>query len=95
MSKENEIMSFLHEKVFDPVLNSKDASKSLKSGVNLTIARMKDLKAEKMRQYFWSAISGTDRSIGFAKLLKDSGFIRFEEVLEEFREKFDDNWLRK
>lgn len=94
MTKEQEIMAYLHEKVFDPVLNSKTASKKLKSGVNLTIARLNNLTAEKMVHYYWSAVSGTDRSIGFAKLMKDENFMRFEEVLEEFREKFNDKWLR-
>ena len=34
MTKEEELMSFLHEKVFDPILNSKEASAKIKSGVN-------------------------------------------------------------
>ena len=54
--KEKEIMNFLHEKVFDPILNSTDSSKNVKSGVRLTITRMNKLTAEKMIQYFWSAL---------------------------------------
>ena len=57
MTKEQELMIFLHDKVFDPILNSKSASKSVKSGVNLTIARMNRLNAEKMVQYYWAALS--------------------------------------
>lgn len=53
MTKEQELMIFLHNKVFDPVLNSKSATKNVKSGVNLTIARMNKLNAEK-----WFNISG-------------------------------------
>lgn len=30
MTKEQELMIFLHDKVFDPILNSKSASKSVK-----------------------------------------------------------------
>ena len=48
MTKEQEIMNFLHEKVFDPILNSKNAPANIKSGVNLTIGRMNKLSAEKM-----------------------------------------------
>ena len=48
MTKEQELMIFLHDKVFDPILNSKTASKSVKSGVNLTIARMNRLNAKKI-----------------------------------------------
>ncbi|MBP1920314.1 hypothetical protein [Youngiibacter multivorans] len=94
MTKEQELMDYLDMKVFNPVLTSKTAPKELKRGINLTIMRMKSLTAEKMVQYFWSAIIGTERSIGFAKLMKDAEFIRFEDVLEEFRLKFDDKWLK-
>lgn len=87
-------MNFLHEHVFKPVLDSPNASKELKSGVNLTIARMKQRDAAGMVHYFWSAVIGTERSIGFAHRMKVEGFIRFEEVLEDFRVRFDDAWLQ-
>jgi hypothetical protein len=53
-TKEQEIMQFLLERVFDPVLNSPTASKSLKQGVRLTIVRMEQRDAIGMIQYFWS-----------------------------------------
>lgn len=94
MTKEQELLAFLHQHVFDPVLNSRTASKELKSGVNLTIARMSQRDAAGMVQYFWSAVIGTERSIGFAHRMREEGFSRFEEVLEEFRICFNDAWLR-
>ena len=93
MTKEDEIMSFLHTKVFDPVLNSPTASRNIKSGVNLTIARMQERDAVGMLSYFWSAISGTEHSIRFAELMKEEGFDRFEEVREVFAQKFNNDWL--
>lgn len=87
-------MGFLHEKVFDPILNSKDAPANIKSGVNLTIARMNKLTADKMVQYFWSALS-TDNAIAFSKKMKAEGLPRFEDVLEEFRDSFNDSWLNR
>ncbi len=93
MSKEKEIMDFLHKKVFDPILNSPSSSTSVKNGVNLTIGRMNRLPAEKMIQYFWSALA-TENAIVFAKRLKQEDMPRFEDVFEEFRDKFNDKWLR-
>jgi hypothetical protein len=93
MTKEHEIMSFLHEKIFDPILNSPDAPDDLKKGVRYTIMRMNERNAEGMIHYYWSAIIGTERSIGFARRMKDEGFTRFEEALEEFRVRFTDEWL--
>ncbi|MGN1002422.1 MAG: hypothetical protein ACI4PC_06590 [Oscillospiraceae bacterium] len=94
MTKEQEIMDFLHEKVFDPILDSRDAPGNIKSGVNLTISRMSRLNAEKMIQYFWSALA-TDNAISFSKKVKAEGLPRFEDVFEEFRDRFNDEWLRK
>lgn len=93
MTKEQEIMSFLHEKVFDPVLNSKTASKELKAGINLTIARMLPRDAVGMIHYFWAAVIGTEKSIGFAAMMKKEGFNRFEEAIDDFRIRFGDEWI--
>jgi hypothetical protein len=93
MTKEEEIMEFLHKNVFDPILYSPIASSSLKQGVQYTIMRLNRLDATGMIQYYWSAIVGTERSVDFAHLMKEEGFTRFEEVIDEFRERFDDEWL--
>jgi hypothetical protein len=49
-----------------------------------------------MVTYYWSAIHGTDRSIRFAADMRSEGYTRFEdrEILEEFRIRFGDDWLR-
>jgi hypothetical protein len=88
VSKEDEIMNFLHENVFDPVLSSPTASKSLKAGVRLTITRMRQRDALGMIKYYWSAIIGTDRSTRFAEEMRREGFVRFEETIDEFRQRF-------
>lgn len=94
MTKEDEIMDFLSQRVFDPILHSAKASENLKQGVRLTITRMKQRNAVGMLQYYWSAIIGTERSPGFATQMRSEGFTRFEEVIDEFRARFTDEWLR-
>ncbi len=91
--KEQEILSFLHQRVFDPILSSPAASEKLKQGVRMTIIRLEQRDAQGMIQYYWSAIIGTERSVGFAALMRQEGFSRFEEALEEFRVRFDDAFL--
>ena len=88
MTKEEEILNFLSTNVFDPILSSKTASKALKTGVRTTIYRLKQRDAKGMVQYFWAALKGTPRSIKFAELMKKEGVKRFEDVLDEFRERF-------
>jgi hypothetical protein len=94
-TKEREIMHFLHERIFDPILQSPQASDKLKQGVRFTIMRLEERDAAGMIQYYWSAIVGTERSIGFAALMRKEGFGRFEEAIDEFRVHFNDKFLRQ
>jgi len=93
-SKEKQIMDYLMSNVFTPILDSDRASSSLKQGIRLTIMRLNERDAVGMLSYYWSAIIGTERSTKFAKLMKKEDFVRFEELIEEFREKFNDKWLK-
>jgi hypothetical protein len=94
MTKEDELMNFLTVKVFGPILDSPKASRELKSGVHLTIGRMRQLDAKGMVQYYWSCLAD-ESAIRFSKEIKHEHFTRFEDVLEEFRDRFNDNWLRQ
>ena len=89
-----EVLHYLHEHVFDPILDSPTASEKLKQGVRLTIMRMNERDPAGIVQYYWSAVIGTERSTKFARLMRAEKFTRFEEVLEEFRERFGDKWFR-
>ena len=66
-------MDFLHRRIFDPILQSHDASEQLKQGVRYTIMRMEQRDAGGMIKYYWSAIVGTERSVGFAALMRQGG----------------------
>ncbi|MFB6459296.1 hypothetical protein [Bradyrhizobium tunisiense] len=93
--KEQRIMRFLNERVFEPILVSPNASKKLKDGVRYTIMRLNERDAAGMIHYYWSAIVGTERSVGFAALMRQEGFGRFEEAIDEFRLHFNDQFLRQ
>lgn len=94
-TKEEEIMDFLHKKVFDEILLSPKASPELKQGVRYTVMRLNERDAVGMIDYYWSAVIGTDRSKGFAARMKKEGFKRFEEAIDEFRDRFDPKLWRK
>ena len=88
-------MDFLRSRIFNPILQSPQASDKLKQGVRYTMMRLEQRDAAGMIQYYWSEIIGTERSIGFAALMRQEGFDRFEEALEEFRVRFNDAFLRR
>ncbi len=93
MTKEQEILDFLHARVFDHITESANASTTLKQGVRLTIMRLEQQSAVDMVNYYRSAMIGTDRSSEFARLMRNEGFTRFEQVIDEFRDRFNDEWL--
>ncbi|MEO8513351.1 MAG: hypothetical protein ABI543_07325 [Ignavibacteria bacterium] len=88
-------MNFLNKNVFNPIINSSTASQKLKIGVRQTKMKLRHKDALGMMMFYWSSIVGTSRSTPFAAQMKKEGFTRFEEVLDEFREKFNEEWLRK
>jgi hypothetical protein len=58
------------------------------------VSKISERDAPGMIQYYWSAIVGTERSVGFAALMRHEGFGRFEEAIDEFRLLFNDEFLR-
>lgn len=92
--KELELLNYLKQKVFNPILNSDSASFRLKQGVRHTVNTMRKLDAKGMLSYYWSSIIGSSKSRSFSRLMKEEGFTRFEEVVDEMRVKFDDKWFR-
>lgn len=92
--KKAEVLAYLNQMVFNPILDSDRASAKLKAGIRTTLSRMSARDAAGVVQYFWSAVIGTDRSVVFARQMREEGFNRFEEIIEPFRERFNDRWLR-
>lgn len=90
MTKEQEIMNFLDTMVFEPVLSTKNLPTDIKSGVSLTRARMNRLSAAKMIQFFWSVLT-TENGLAFSKKMKSENLPRFEDVCEEFKQRFNDD----
>ncbi len=67
--------------------------KDIEAGVHRTIDSFKAQDAAGMIEHYWKSIRGTDGSIAFSGMLKQHGFKRFEDVLEEFRIRFNNEWL--
>ncbi|WP_438395269.1 hypothetical protein [Caballeronia sp. DA-9] len=92
--KKAEVLAYLNETVFNPILDSDHASSKLKAGIRMTLARMSGRDAAGIVHFFWAAVTGTERSVSFARQMREEGFTRFEEIIEPFRERFNDKWLR-
>ena len=92
-----EMDNYFNTKLFEPTIKYAidNNIKEIAQGARYTRMRMSQLDSKKKLQYFWSAIQGTDKSIEFSKLLKDNGVLRFEDILEEVRVKFHDDYFKE
>ena len=95
MSKEEQVLSYLYDRIFLDVINSKTASKKAKNIVNKTIMCLKQLPLESMIQYVWNAVYEEDNNGDRANnILKKEGFTTFQDIIEEFKIKFDDKFIK-
>ena len=80
-----ELIKFLEENVFIPAETNPDADVTIKRKINATRMRLNNLdSAEKVRQYFWSAM-GTYRGIHSYNKISSIGERTFEDVRDEFK----------
>jgi len=91
MTKERQIMNFLMEYIFNPILASPAETTFMKQGVNITISQMENMCADEMVKYFWGTIVGMNRSTHFAKHFRKKEFV---EAANEFGKRFSDEWLK-
>ncbi len=94
MGKEKEVLTFLRKHLFNRVLALDYITKELESYIVDTIKALKDRNAVGMVHYFWSTIGGGEMKKVFQQRLMDEGFLDFEEVVEEFKVRFNGEWLR-
>ena len=92
-----EMDNYFNARLFEPTIKyaTDNNIKEIAQGARYTRMRMSQLDSKKKLQYFWSAIQGTEKSIKFSKLLKDPGVLRLEDILEEVREKFNDEYFKE
>jgi len=93
-AKKREILDYLNERIFNVLQSDMAIPSSVRRGLNLTKARLTAYPSPKsIVKFFWSAVSGTDRSIKMYTAMKQSNLVTFEDILPEFRERFNDKWL--
>jgi hypothetical protein len=80
-----ELIKFLETKVLILTENHPDADVTIKRKINATRMRLGNLEsAEKVRQYFWSAMA-TDNGIDSYNKISSIGAPTFEDVRSEFK----------
>ena len=80
-----ELISFLEENVLIPTEHNPNVDVTIRRKVNATRMRLNNQEnAEKVRQYFWSAMA-TDNGIDSYNKISSIGAPTFEDVRTEFK----------
>lgn len=80
-----ELINFLEQKVLTPTESNLNADSTIKKKVNITRIRLNEqVSAEKVEQYFWSAMA-TDNGIDSYIKISSIGAPTFEDVRDEFK----------
>lgn len=86
-----ELLDYFDKNMFTPNIRKAEqlGETNVVKGLRLTWIRLQNRDAKGIVHYYWSAVSGTDKSIAFSKEMKRCGLVRFEDLLEDFRERFN------
>lgn len=93
--RKGEMIRYFNETIFEPAIQYgiEHNIPKMSQGARYTRMRFKLLSSDKILHYFWSAIIGTDKSIPFSKLLKDNNVLRFEDIIDDVRDRFGNDYF--
>jgi hypothetical protein len=94
MTKEEELIAFLHENLYDPILAMKDLSPDDRNEINRIIDEMNYLEARRMIQYFYNTLI-TYNEILYPRRNKKESVPDLNKIFEEIRTKYNGEWLCK
>jgi hypothetical protein len=87
LPKEHEIMMFLREKIFDPIVSAPQASNALKKETVLIVQSFTQMDRPKIAAAWLREISkGIDSEL--IRMMEAEGFMYHQDTLNEFQERF-------
>lgn len=93
MTKKEELLYFLQDNLFNPILNSPLASSELKFDFSAMLASIKDFSAEGIVLYFWTTMDHQEVHMVFSERLYHEASLDFSNFIEAFKSQFTYDWL--
>ena len=94
MSKKDELLHFLENRLFEPILSSPIASDELKYDFSSMKSTINQFSTEGILRYFWTTMTNDEVQMVFTDRLEDEAFIDFTAFLNDFKSYFTYDWLR-
>nr|WP_302598899.1 hypothetical protein [uncultured Cellulosilyticum sp.] len=93
MNKKQQLLNYLDENLFNPIISAPYASSQLKEDFSHTREVLKDFSAEGILYYIWNSFANKDTEAVISHRLMDEGFSSYNQVLDTFKQEFSYEWL--
>lgn len=93
MNKKEELLYFLQNHLFDPVLYSPFTSHELKYDFKSMLKMIQNFSAEGILLYFWTTMANEEVKMIFSHRLHEEGITDYDAILCQFKNRFTYDWL--
>lgn len=94
MNKKEELLAFLNDELFNPILQSTHTSSELKYDFEQLLATISHFSVEGILIYFWTTMTHAEIKMIFSHRLEEEASLDFHSFLDQFRSYFTYEWLR-
>lgn len=93
MNKKQELLNYLQNELFNPIIYSPNTSAELKYDFITILDTITHFSAEGILLYFWNMMANDEVKMIFTNRLMDEGFYNYPELIENFKDHFTYDWL--
>ena len=93
MNKKQELLEFLQQELFNPIIDSPYVSLELKYDFITILDTLRNFSAEGILLYFWNMMANEEVQMIFSNRLMDEGFYNYPDLVTTFKNHFTYEWL--
>lgn len=94
MSKKQQLLNFLNENIFDPIISAPYASSQLKDDFLSMKEMLKNFSAKGILSFVWTSLFNEENEVILCNRLVDEGLHCYTSVITTFKKNFSYEWLR-
>ncbi len=93
MDKKQQLLNYLNNELFTPILQSPYTSSQLKYDFEHTRQTLQEFSAEGILFYVWNTFGSPELERVLSNRLIDEGFLNYGDALSTFKNQFTYEWL--
>lgn len=93
MSKKQQLLNYLDDNLFEPIISAPYASSQLKNSFLYMRDMLQDFSASGILYFVWNTLANKEVELILYNRLTDEGFALCKQTLEYFKQEFSYEWL--